>query len=171
MTTIWVASDHHINHAKILTFVDGHDTPLRTFKDVDEMNETMVERHNAIVKPEDHVYFLGDFAMRQQDVIVWAKRFNGHKRLVRGNHDIFRTKTYMQAGFEEIYGVRILNDMIFSHIPLHPESVKQRWAGNVHGHLHTGRVPDPRYLNVSVEQIEYTPITLEEAKERLEKQQ
>jgi len=112
--------------------------------------------------------------MKQQDVAI-VKRLNGHKRLVRGNHDIFKTRTYMcHQGFEEIYGVRVLADIIMSHIPLHPESIKACWLGNVHGHVHNN-VPQghfgPKYYNVSVEMLDYTPITLEEVKARLKRQQ
>jgi len=187
MTTIWVCSDHHFGHENILKFVDGHDEPLRVFADVEEMNWKMVDAHNSVVKPRDHVYMLGDVAMKQQE-IAWVKRLNGHKRLVRGNHDIYQTKTYIQNGFEEIYGVRVLNNMVLAHIPIHPESINKRWLGNVHGHLHRGRVRkevlvdtgigempelviDPRYLNVSMEMIDYTPITLEECEKRLKEQQ
>ena len=60
--------------------------------------------------------------------------------------------------------------MILTHIPVHPESLA-RWGLNVHGHLHANRVnlplaqiPDRRYFNVSMEQINYTPISLEEVK-------
>jgi calcineurin-like phosphoesterase family protein len=98
-----------------------------------------------------------------------VKRLNGHKRLVRGNHDIFKTKDYLQAGFDEIYGVRSFDSMILSHIPLHPRSIKKGWT-NVHGHLHLNVEQfgwGPQYFNVSVEQINYTPISLEEVRKRI----
>ena len=60
--------------------------------------------------------------------------------------------------------------MILTHIPIHPESLA-RWGLNVHGHLHANvvklslaQIPDPRYFNVSMEQINYTPISLETVK-------
>jgi calcineurin-like phosphoesterase family protein len=36
-----------------------------------------------------------------------------------------------------------------------------RFRANIHGHIHERTYPMP-YINVSVEQIGYTPITLEE---------
>ena len=67
-----------------------------------------------------------------------------------------------------------MNGMIFTHIPLHEESLG-RFGTNVHGHLHYKRVMkdgmvDPRYFNVSVEQTDYAPITLEEVNERILKE-
>ncbi len=85
----------------------------------------------------------------------------GHKILVMGNHDNFEPHeycghfTYVDAYYQK-YG------LIFSHIPLHPDSAR-RWKGNVHGHLHSKQVvrysetcgspeTDKHYLCVSLEQ-------------------
>ncbi len=93
------------------------------------------------------------------------KCLNGHKRLVKGNHDKYKLKEYAQY-FEEVYGVRHLPGFVMSHVPLHPKSL-ERWGLNLHGHLHRGLVmngkkPDENYFNVSVERINYTPIAIEE---------
>lgn len=171
MTTIWVIGDTHFGHANILKFLKDDGTQMRCFDSVEAMDEHMVWCWNSVVKPQDHVYHLGDVVLKAPGLGI-LNRLNGHKRLVRGNHDIFKTKQYSQY-FEEIYGVRILNDMIISHIPIHPASLKERWHGCVHGHLHNNHPAlflGPRYLNVSVEMIDYTPITLEECKARLLKQ-
>jgi calcineurin-like phosphoesterase family protein len=42
-----------------------------------------------------------------------------------------------------------------------------RALGNAHGHIHEKPSPPGPYLNVSVESINYTPISLEEARKRL----
>lgn len=179
MTRIWTSSDHHFSHANILRFTYSKED-LRLirpgFENVLEMNEYMVEQHNKVVKPQDHVYFLGDFSISKSGV-EYAKRMNGHKRLVRGNHDIFRTKWYIENGFEEIYGVRVWpnHNIIMTHIPLHPDCLSGRGWTNVHGHLHsnvvltteiqhfcdswsTVKVPDKRYVSVCMEQLDdYKP--------------
>lgn len=167
MTKIWVASDHHFNHANILNFKREDGSPLREFKDVTDMNEALVRYHNELVRPEDHVYFLGDFAINKKG-LEYAKRMMGHKRLVRGNHDIFKTREYIEAGFDEIYGVRVWpkQGLVFSHVPLHPASLADRGWKNIHGHLHSNVVklangqPDTMYQNVCVEQINYRPILM-----------
>jgi calcineurin-like phosphoesterase family protein len=170
LTNIFVISDHHFNHANILKFKRDDGSPLREFKDVIEMNEYMVQKHNEVVKTEDHVYFLGDVCINKGG-LKYVSRMTGHKRLVRGNHDILKTKEYIEAGFKEIYGVRVFpkNNIILSHIPLHPSCLSSRNWTNVHGHLHSNlvykentKIPDERYLNVSVEQIDYTPHLLME---------
>jgi calcineurin-like phosphoesterase family protein len=103
----------------------------------------MIERHNAKVKEQDTVYFLGDVVINKR-YLELVKRMNGRKILVRGNHDIFGDDDYYSVGFEQIHGVRVFVDkFILSHIPLHPDCVTERFRVNVHGHLHANQVMRP----------------------------
>jgi calcineurin-like phosphoesterase family protein len=161
-------SDTHFSHEKCWdTFkrVDG--SPLRAFSSTEDMDQTMIRNWNQTVKPEDSVYHLGDYVINRKNMYI-GHQLQGRKRLVRGNHDIFKTSEYIGLGFEEIYGVWVdpKAGIICSHIPIHPESIKPGWI-NVHGHLHYGRVLlpnkqiDKRYVCVSVEMTDYKPVTLE----------
>lgn len=185
--TIWLSSDLHLDHANIITFCD------RPFKDVAEMNEKLREWHNAYVKPSDHWYCLGDVTLRRggrvdrEWFIKEMRKWNGHKRLLLGNHDHLPIKTYLDAGFEKIYATwRGIDDkIILSHIPIHPSSLGIGLA-NVHGHIHNNQSNDfppvtridkktqkihySPYINVSVEVIDYHPISLEQVKERIAKE-
>ena len=162
MSTIWLVSDTHFGHQNIITYCN------RPFTTAEEMDEAIIQRWNAVVRPQDHVYHLGDVAMKATSLAL-VQRLNGHKRLVRGNHDIFKTKQYLAAGFEEIHGVRVIDKMALTHVPVHPSSLG-RWHGNVHGHTHGMTTHEAGYLDVSVECINYTPITLEQARARLDEQ-
>ncbi len=173
MSNIFLASDHHIGHANLLTFKQSDGvTPLRSFNDVTHMNEFIVMQHNRVVQPADRVYFLGDFCFHRRDLYILS-RMNGRKVLIKGNHDKLELKDYLPY-FDDIRGSHQFDGMLLSHIPVHPNSLG-RWPVNVHGHLHAnvvtktiqgiGEVPDPRYFNVSMECLEdYTPITLEDLK-------
>jgi calcineurin-like phosphoesterase family protein len=73
--------------------------------------------------------------------------------------------------FRDVRGYHVMNGMILSHIPIHEESIG-RFGTNIHGHLHTRRVMkdgkiDPRYHNVSVEQIGFVPILFEDVIKRI----
>lgn len=161
--------------------------PLRPFTSTEEMDETMVERWNAVVRPQDTVYHLGDVVINKKS-LHHVKRLNGKKRLVRGNHDIFKDADYRNVGFESIYGVRVFVDkFILSHIPLHPDCVTNRFRVCVHGHLHSNEIMrtvmvtkdvsvpwphekteiDPRYLCVSVEHTDYRPLSFDEVEARI----
>ena len=184
----FVISDHHLGHTNSwekFKLSDG--SPLRPFTSTEEMNETMIERHNAKVKEQDTVYFLGDVVINKK-YLELIKRMNGRKILVRGNHDIFKDEDYRAVGFEQMHGVRVFVDkFILSHIPLHPDCVTERFKVNVHGHLHANEVkmpwgvnadrneiiyadfPDPRYLCVSVEHTNYEPLHFDEVQARIDK--
>lgn len=151
--TIWLISDTHFGHENILRYAG------RPFATAADMDAAMVARWNALVQPSDKVYHLGDVAMRKEALAV-VRQLHGHKRLIRGNHDIFRTKDYLAAGFEEVMGVRVLAECLLSHFPVHPGSMG-RYRGNLHGHLHQQPAPEGRYRNVCVEWTDYQPVPLD----------
>lgn len=161
----WVISDTHFGHAGICKFTH-HDTgvKIRPWDDVEEMNEDMIRMWNEVVKPGDRVYHLGDVVMEKKYLPIMS-RLNGKKVLMLGNHDCFSAKEYLKY-FEDVRGYTIYEKVIMSHIPVHPD-IKERWKMNIHGHLHTNAIDDPWYQNVSVEQIGFKPILLEEVMSRL----
>ena len=59
-------SDQHYGHAMILEYCN------RPFADVQTMNETLVDNHNAVVGKKDTVYHLGDFAFRGSYCQIWC---------------------------------------------------------------------------------------------------
>lgn len=159
----FVISDNHFGHKNILNFSKNDMSRLRDFKDYEEMEYFMISKWNETVKPEDKVYHLGDFAMKK-DYIKVAGRLNGRKTLIAGNHDIFNTEEYTPY-FENVRACRVLNcknggRIILSHIPIHSECL-ERFKLNIHGHLHANLLKDDRYVNVSVEQINYTPVDVQ----------
>lgn len=174
MSNTFLCSDHHFFQASMLAFKRNDGSPLRKFDDVDHMNEYIVMQHNRRVSTKDKVYFLGDVTMlKSAKGLEILRRMNGEKVLIKGNHDIAASHMYLEH-FKDIRACHQLDGFILSHIPVHPNSLS-RWKANIHGHLHANvvtigdtQVPDPRYLNVSMEQLDdYTPVSLEELKKRV----
>jgi calcineurin-like phosphoesterase family protein len=170
MPNIFLISDTHFGHEGICKFTDDHGNKVRPFANAHEMDEHIIEKWNAIVKPRDKVYHLGDIAIKRQ-AIRTLERLNGEKVLIRGNHDIFKLSDYARH-FKDIRAThRIASAIVMSHIPLHRDSLKVGMC-NVHGHTHTRQMmwqglPDYKYLNVCVEQTGYAPITLDEVMARV----
>ena len=162
MVKIYVISGTHFGHENSLKWLDEKCNKLRPFNNIDELNNTIINNWNDTVNPEDHVYHLGDVVINKK-YLELVKQLTGHKRLVRGNHDIESTNKLMEVGFKEIYGVRVFPSLkcILSHFPIHSECLRENWI-NVHGHTHSSNLSDRRYINVSVEQINYTPVLLED---------
>lgn len=168
--TIWLISDTHFHHANILGFKRADGSPLRSFSNVHEMDDFMATKWAETVKPQDHVWHLGDVMLQGKNLGI-IKTLPGHKRLVLGNHDNkLKITEYVAAGFEKIVMWRRFEDVVCTHVPIHPGSIGGRLIGNIHGHIHDRVLDDPRYLNVSVERTEYGPIAFETARDLLRKQ-
>ena len=168
MSNTFFASDTHLGHKNILVFRHGGDQGARIrphWDAIEEHDEALIENWNRVVRPQDKVYHLGDCVINRKFLPLLG-RLNGNKRLVRGNHDIFPITEYLKY-FGEVYGVRVLEDMILSHIPLNKECITARFQTNVHGHLHSNVIKDPMYLCVSMEQINFTPISIEDVRAQI----
>ena len=170
MPAVFLVSDTHFGHKGVCHFTrsDGV-TKLRPFDNPDEMDEFMVKAWNERVGPKDKVYHLGDVVINRRALPTLA-RLNGDKVLIRGNHDIFPDAEYREY-FRELRAYHVVEGMIFSHIPIHEESLG-RFGVNVHGHLHANRVMkddkiDVRYHSVCVETTDFAPILFEDVKKRI----
>jgi len=163
--TAFVTSDLHLGHSTMLCFSNPDGTSVRPFPSIEEMHETMIERFNSVVHKKDRLYILGDVAIPRSGLNL-LDRFNGSKVLIRGNHDIYKLQDYAKH-FVDIRGAFHLDGLIFTHIPVHPDSLSGRYVGNAHGHLHCDEVkqsdgtPDLRYFNCCVERHNFSPVPLE----------
>lgn len=181
----WYASDLHFNHHNILVF-----DPPRPFLTIEEHNEEIIRRWNCLVSPKDNCLLLGDLSFNTGLPLVG--RLNGKKKLIMGNHEHKNISEYLPY-FEDIKAYREDKKLgiLFSHIPVH-ESQLERWKFNVHGHTHSHNitkkeysatawtdsvcnyadleyeeVPDKRYINISLEQTAYAPLSHDELMERV----
>lgn len=163
MSKTFLISDTHFGHMGVCRFLREDGTKLRPWDDPDEMDEVLVDNWNKVVSPADKVYHLGDVVISRRHLNKTLSRLNGTKVLIKGNHDIFKPEEYLTY-FKDIRGYHVLDNKLLSHIPVHPSNL-YRFKFNIHGHLHSNLIPDDRYINVSVEQINYTPVDFEELRE------
>jgi calcineurin-like phosphoesterase family protein len=167
----FVTSDLHLGHSKILSFDAPDGSPMRPYSCLEEMQQDLEERWNAIVHQRDTVYVLGDVAFSKTGLRL-MERFKGRKVLIACNHDRLPAKLYLQY-FDDIRGAyfhhgdsTMLGGLIFTHIPIHPAGLVGHYRGNVHGHLHchlvmdNGQV-DKRFFNACVERNDFAPVPLE----------
>lgn len=178
--TIWLCSDWHLAHENIYKFTytdaDGAVRRVRErFKDAQEGDDYMMQRWNELVKPEDHVWHLGDVTMeRSSNAKQWfvnkIHSLPGHKRLILGNHDHLAMDVYRDAGFQKIKGSHKIDNLLLSHYPLH-ESTIPLWASvNCHGHIHQNPAPSLRHMNLCVEVTNYEPVPLDTVLEAAKQQ-
>jgi calcineurin-like phosphoesterase family protein len=182
MRNYWVTSDTHFFHANSLGWEhDGVKVRGSRFATVEEMNETMVENWNSVVKPGDYIYHCGDVAMQTQLPALQAlwNRLEGSKRLLVGNHDDIKMLAKGNF-FKKISYWKYFNEFgcLLTHMPVHQKSFEpaKRFDRlgftplNVHGHLHNVPSPEGPYRNVSVEMTDYTPLNLEQIRDEYAQQ-
>ena len=160
MTKTFLISDTHFGHENILNFKTAEGNLLRKFSDIHHHDEFMISNWNKTVGPEDKVYHLGDVGFisftRMKDIF---DRLNGTKILIKGNHDNYKLSQYAQI-FKDVRAYHVLDRFVLSHVPIHPYSL-DRWKANIHGHLHSNKLDDPKYINICVEHTHYTPVDFE----------
>lgn len=151
MSATFFIGDCHFGHKKV--------TQFRPWPTVEEHDAELMRRWQSVVRQQDTVYVVGDcaFGTAALDKFGWLA---GTKKLVMGNHDTTATATYLKY-FSRVIGCAEINNWLVTHIPVH-ESQFARWPLNIHGHTHANKINDPRYFCVSAEQIDYTPITVEQ---------
>lgn len=170
MARIFIISDTHFGHHNILNFTATDGSKIRTFQDTAHMDEHMVECWNDTVNNDDIIYHLGDVYFGQGHEVL--PRLKGRKRLILGNHDNGKDQNLLKH-FQKISLWRMFPEygVLLTHVPAHPSAFEYKNMKNIHGHIHQNttmtlnedgtQVPDLRYINVSVEKIDYTPVSLE----------
>lgn len=155
MNRKFIISDTHFGHKRILEF----EAAARPFATIQEHDWMLVQKWNTVVKPKDTVWHLGDVFFGVDGHTILAS-LNGLKKLVLGNHDHYRMEIY-QRYFSKIYGAAQEQGCILTHIPVHPEQLEKRYRLNIHGHKHSKKIDDNRYVCVSAEHTGLAPILLD----------
>ncbi len=168
---IYVTADLHFSHDNIIRHCD------RPFRDVDAMNEKLIQNWNSLVKPDDEVYVLGDVTMKGPDqAFSLLSRLVGKKYLIRGNHDNFVDNDEWQQyqwvfGWVKDYFELTVDNQVFvlCHYPFLEWNQQRRGAIHLHGHQHNHadynlqkRKQGLRRYDVGVDANGYTPLALKQ---------
>jgi len=161
----WIISDTHFGHKHIIDYAN------RPFSCVSEMDDAIVDNWNSVVGKHDQVVFLGDFSLTPGNVIKsYRIALNGEIFILLGNHDRSHSVTWwLEAGFNDVieYPFIYKDYFILSHEPV--DWVSERLPIlNIHGHIHekTHYGLQNNHYNVSVENINYTPVRLQSILEK-----
>ena len=119
----FITSDDHFSHKAIFDFQPHRkDLMIKDGVGVEGLwpdqllkahDDWMVKKFNSVVGEDDTTIFLGDFAFKNLDI---AKRLNGYKILILGNHDRKGPQVYDQAGFDYVIRGLLIQegDKVFS---------------------------------------------------------
>ena len=160
---IWLVADFHFGHHKVIDYCK------RPFKTTTEMNTALIKNYNKVVGANDIVYILGDLSfLNTKSTAEIVSSLKGFKFLIKGNHDPKTNAAYRKMGFIDVYDkpIILLNKYILSHEPIEKDI---GYLFNIYGHLHNNKLKDNYHkFCVSVENINYTPISLEEVDMKIE---
>ena len=169
MGNVYFIADLHFNHENIAI--------KRGFSNAQEMNDHIIKCWNSVVNKKDTVWILGDITMEKIQGYELLDKLKGFKKVVLGNHDKPQHVPELLKYVNSVSGMVKYKGYILTHCPIH-ESEIGRFTKNIHGHVHEKTLLttsikcdllgnlikntkiDDRYLNVSCEAVDYTPIRL-----------
>lgn len=169
---IYFSSDFHLNHSNIAgPTVSNWDKGYRDFKNVSEMNETILKNINDTVKYDDVLYYLGDFCFKNhKDTPNWRNRINCQTiHLCKGNHDSHVDK--YKDSFASVQDVIYLTIPPYNFFLSH--YAHRVWMGSHKGYIHLyghshDTIPDHgKSMDVGIDVAyrlfgEYRPFSFEE---------
>jgi calcineurin-like phosphoesterase family protein len=152
-------SDEHYYHKNIITYAD------RPFKDIEEMNETLIERHNRIADKNSCTIHAGDFSFsnyeKTNEII---QRLNGKHIFLRGSHDrwLLKTTPYIwERRIDNIY-------VVVCHYAMRTWPRSHYGSIQLYGHSHGRLKLGGKQMDVGVDTNNFYPYTLEDVKRSLE---
>lgn len=94
---IYFISDTHFHHSNIIKYCN------KPFKDINEMNKTIINNWNSIVKKDDTIYHLEDFCLASDD---YPKNYTENRHI---NLSVDVTN-YKPVGLDKINKIRSKNN-------------------------------------------------------------
>lgn len=175
MSTVWNTSDHHFGH-KLAAVQRGffHMEDGQEVAHVDEHDETIIERHNSWVRPQDVVWFHGDVSLKDTEyMLARVRRMSGRKHLIWGNHDAGwpghgdshrAVRRYLEV-FDSVQFAKVRKfgrtRVMMTHLPYHGDhTTAERYPEwrlpdtgmpLLHGHVHDRWKENGRQLNVGLD--------------------
>ena len=162
----------HFNHKNIIKYEPNS---RGQFDSIEEMNETIIQNWNSVVKDEDIIYVLGDFFMGHISTIEpILNRLKGKIILIRGNHDQKnRRRIFSEHGIEvkDIEYVEYKGKFfILNHFPIFNEEFAEMVNEDneevvfLYGHIHSkapkGFVNGMYHVGMDTNNL--TPISIEQ---------
>jgi calcineurin-like phosphoesterase family protein len=174
MREVFFTSDTHFGHRAVLKYSN------RPFIDVQEMDEEMIRRWNAIVSPSDVVYHLGDVSFhRQERTLEILAALHGTIHLIKGNHDRANREVVKRFASIENYAeltmpgcdaacVNCEQKIVLCHYPLMTWNKSHYGSWHLHGHSHGNlKAPKTTRLDVGVDCHAYAPLSFEEIRKEM----
>lgn len=168
MAETWFTADTHFGHANIIWHC------RRPFADWREMDAELLDRWNALVKPQDDVWHLGDFNFRSvHGTDYYARKLHGRLHIVWGNHDDAYARRYQDcfASSQDAKYLRLHGQQItLYHYAQRVWRNSHHGAWHLFGHSH-GSLPNAaRSMDVGVDAQGYAPVHFDQVRSYMDRQ-
>lgn len=153
MSKVHIIADLHFGHENIAI--------NRGFRNSEEHDNFIIDNWNSVVHKNDWVWILGDIGMEKTSHYHLLNMLKGKKKVILGNHDLPKHVPELLKYVESVGAMVKYKGYILTHCPIH-ESEMRYYNINIHGHVHEKTIDDSRYLNVSCDVLNYTPMEFPE---------
>lgn len=166
---IWLTADQHFLHENIIHYCG------RPFANQGEMGKVLTGKYLSRVKPDDTVYFLGDFTLMGPESYPTVKNIlrplHGKKILILGNHDHLDPFKYVEMGFQSVHTflelppINIPNHGNVTIYSIHDPALgcyRDKSVIWLCGHIHNIFKVHNNIINVGVDVWDYFPVSYEE---------
>jgi calcineurin-like phosphoesterase family protein len=171
---LYLTADEHYGHANIIKYQG------RPFHVVKLMDKALIANHNAVVRDQDHVIHIGDFAMgdangKCNELIAVLRQLKGFHHLMDGSHDralsdylalphtpsdLARRVTVLPKLFEFKYGGERIT---LCHYAMARWWCSHRGAVHFFGHTHGDYAHPGRAIDVGVDVHGFFPVLIDRA--------
>lgn len=159
--TIFFTSDMHLGHKNIIEY------SKRPFSSVDEMDASIIEHYNSVVKPGDTVYDLGDFSFRNPK--IYLDQLNVQPIRIKGSHDhdlkddaprmlVLSLKDLVVLSEQLVYAMSIT----LCHYAMRSWEQSHYGTWHLFGHHHGMLPPYGLSFDVGVDCWNFYPVSLED---------
>jgi calcineurin-like phosphoesterase family protein len=159
--TIFFTSDMHLGHKNIIKYSS------RPFSSVEEMDQTIIDNYNSVVKQGDTVYDLGDFCFRNPK--LYLDRFNVPSIRIKGSHDHDIKEPYIliikPSGLVDDFFNQIL--ITLCHYAMRSWELSHYGSWHLFGHHHGMLEPYGLSFDVGVDCWDFYPVSLEQVREKM----
>lgn len=177
MVDTWFTSDFHLGHANVIKFDN------RPFDSIKDMDDSIIDNINSVVKPKDTLYFLGDFCYWKMSSLQYANSLTAYRRRIAcnniiyiyGNHDKelrsnIQLQRYNFKEFHTLLETKICGqDISLCHYSMEVWDKAHHGAWCLFGHSHGSLPDDPNALkiDVGINCHGYYPLHFEEVKQKM----
>jgi calcineurin-like phosphoesterase family protein len=177
MSGVLITSDEHYGHERIIELAN------RPFVSVEEMQETIIERHNKKVpnNPNYLTIHAGDLfwhSMNSSDAAVILTRLHGRHAFLYGNHDeLIEGNQFLQMMFKwvkgknKVGGATTINhnkhSLTISHFARRVWQSSHKGHWHVYGHSHSALPGLGKSFDIGVDGNDFTPWALEEIEAKM----